>query len=172
MAQDYNLNYQGTQQLKGIIIRLIDDLRQINCTYAGMIESGHQNGMTLQMYTKLKGDNVVRMNAAINSLINNIEMSDLPWIALLLEGIDKVFAASKAFAGSSSGGGGDTFSSLSSATTPHKSKAEKFNRGTERIKEKAALSSIMDTGREENQHDMHTDYVTAILAEKSRQNIR
>lgn len=167
MIQDYKLQLDSLLQFKRHLVTLIEDLNQLDKFYANSIESSHQNGVTVQMYERLKGLNMERIHSEFRKLVNNIETNDLSWIKSLEDGLEAVInvaGASVPVSGTASG-----LHTSHTTTSAASTKAEQFRKGTQKVVAKAAIASAAAPGRDENQRNIHADYFAAFMAhQKSR----
>lgn len=164
MVQDYKLQYENLLHFKRYLKTLIEALNDMAKSYANAIESSHQNGLTIQMYERIKGLNMGYVSSGFKNLTDVIETDDLAWIQSLEDGMETVLNTAASNASSTS-----TASVASLSIVEPSSKAEKFKRGIQKIEEKMAILAASDSGREENQRNIHADYLAAFMArQKSR----
>lgn len=190
MAQDYNIQFENLQQLKSVINWFIVQINEFDTLYPDIIETSHQDGMPIEMYRKMMGHNAERWHAQMRNLAAKIENEDLAWIRSLADGYGAVLSAAGNATVSASGSVAQALSapvsgssvssspassgpsiSSNSAQSNRNTNKENLRCGTQRVKAKAAaaeaIAAAADPGREENQRDMHADYVAAFLANKN-----
>lgn len=189
MAQDYYLQFENLKYLKSEINRFIENINELDSLYPSMIEISHRDGMPVEMFRKMMAHNVKRWHALMHNLNTKIETEDIPWIKSLEDGFEAVLSTSGNAAMPASGSAATTLSAqTSSAPAPSSvssvshlssnpaqsvknSIAEEFRSGSRRVKNIATattLSASSDSGRNENQRDMHADYVAAFIANQNQ----
>ncbi len=164
MAQDYKLQYENLLLLKRHLKTLIEDLNDMAKSYTNAIEASHQNGLTIQMYERIKEINMGYVRSGFKNLTDAIENDDLAWIQSLEDGMETVLSTAASNTSLTT-----TASAAPLPTAALSSKAEEFKRSEQKIEEKMATHVASDSGREENQRNIHADYFAAFMArQKSR----
>ncbi len=165
MAQDYNIQLESLQRLKAVLLSTIEEIHNLRRNYSSFIDSSRQIGLPIQMYQKFRKDYVERKDFALSTIADSIDSSDIIWVDKLIEGTEEAIDIASSASVSASG-----FSSDTGGEANRKSKGELFGKGAERVKAKlSSVKPVTDSGRDENQRDIHTDYVAAILQQqKSR----
>ncbi len=170
MAQDYNVQLESLQRLKAVLLSTIEEIHNLRRNYSSFIDSSRQIGLPIQMYQKFRKDYVERKDFALSTIAVSIDSSDIIWVDKLIEGTEEAIDIASSASVSASGFSSDTGRSANGMS--------KFRQGAERVKEAAEREetkkllikkAVTDSGREERQRDIHTDYVAAILQQqKSR----
>lgn len=168
MAQDYNVQLESLQRLKAVLLSTIDEIHNLRRNYASFIDSSRQIGLPIQMYQRFRNDYVERKDYAMSTIADSIDSSDILWVDKLIEGMKEAINIASSASFSASG-----FSSDTGGEANRKSKVERLKEATVRLIDEGTKNMLLkkatDSGREERQRDIHTDYVAAIIQQqKSR----